>query len=133
MSSSIRLLLPALFLLLAGCAGPDPKITGGADVLSRKKFLKWQAADEEYLLLDVRSPQEYASGHIRDAKNLPYMEVVHVIDKLSDWRDGKIILYDETGRRSAMTAKALLTSGFQYVYVLEGHLEKWRENGGRLE
>jgi len=129
----IRILLPALFLFLAGCSTPDPKTTGGAEVLSRRKFLKWQAADEEFLLLDVRSPQEYASGHIAGAQNLPYLEVVHTIGKLREWSDGKIILYDETGRRSAMTAKALRTSGFLYVYVLEGHLEEWRENGGRLE
>jgi rhodanese-related sulfurtransferase len=125
-----------LMLALAGAAcstTPDPKVTGGATVLSQRKFEQWIQADEEFLLLDVRTPAEYASGHIPGARNLPHLEVVQLIPQLADWRDGRIVLYDETGRRAAMTARALRSSGFLYVYVLDGHLPKWRDKGGRLE
>ncbi len=115
-----------LAALLFSCATPDIKETGGAEVLSAKELIKWAKAGDEYLLLDVRTPADYDEGHIPGAKNLPYIEIARSIPQLREWTDGRVVIYDETGKRSALVANKLIRDGFQNVYVLKGHLKEWR-------
>lgn len=75
------------------------------------------------LLLDVRTPQEYAQGHIPGAVSLP-------LDRLEDggWanlpRGCAVAVYCRTGRRSAVAARVLADAGFAPVYDLGG-LPRW--------
>jgi rhodanese-related sulfurtransferase len=129
MRNLCRLLFIALLGgLLFSCATPDIKDTGGAKVLSSKELIKWAKAGEEYLLLDVRTPSDYDEGHIPGAKNLPYIEIARSIPQLREWSDGRVVVYDETGKRSALVANKLIRDGFQNVYVLKGHLKEWRSD-----
>lgn len=70
-------------------------------------------------VVDVRTPEEYASGHIKGAINIP----VETIDKrpaaLPDL-NAKILLYCRTGRRSAAAAKTLSDLGYRNVYDFGG-------------
>ncbi len=76
-----------------------------------------------YLLIDLRTPEEYAASHLLGAINIPYGE-------LDDWKDRLpkgvlIILYDEDGTLSDKAAQALNADGYPQAKSLLGGLKEW--------
>ena len=74
-------------------------------------------------LLDVRSPEEFAGGHIDAAVNIPIQELSGRIDELGDKTD-PIVVYCQSGTRSAMAKRMLETNGFASVHDL-GSMQEW--------
>lgn len=71
------------------------------------------------ILIDVRTKEEYDSGHIEKAINIPYDKIV---DTLSTYGtidfDTPIIVYCKSGGRSNMAAESLISSGYKNIYDL---------------
>lgn len=72
-------------------------------------------------LVDVRSPEEYAAGHVDGAVNVP-VDTVSTHDFGA--KDGAIIVYCGSGARSARAATALTGQGYTAVYDL-GAMSNW--------
>jgi len=79
-----------------------------------------RAAGRTTYLLDVRSPEEYADGHLPDYRNAPGGQLVQATDQFAAVRNAWLVLADDVGVRATMTASWLLQMGWQNVYVLEG-------------
>jgi rhodanese-related sulfurtransferase/rubrerythrin len=77
----------------------------------------------DFLLLDVRQPEEYEAGHIPGAMLIPLGELEARQEELE--RDKKIITYCRSGRRSMAAAIALCGLGFEDVHNLEGGILNW--------
>ena len=77
---------------------------------------------EAYLLIDVRRPEEYESGHIRSAINIPVEELAS--RPPTERKDALIILYCRSGARSARAAAALEELGYRGVIDFGG-LSRW--------
>ncbi len=82
-----------------------------------------------YLLVDVRTPEEFASGHLLGAVNIPLSEFQN---NLSLWaprlpRDVTIILQCKAGSRSAQATQILLKAGFTNVLNLDGGITGWTD------
>lgn len=77
----------------------------------------------EYLLLDVRQPEEYEAGHIPGATLIPLGELEARQGELD--RNKKIIAYCRSGRRSMAAAIALCGLGFKGVQHLDGGILDW--------
>ena len=75
-------------------------------------------------LLDVRSPEEFAGGHLPGAIHIPVDELQARIYELEP-RDAGVVVYCRSGRRSARAAELLRTSGFDAVHDL-GSMSDWR-------
>ena len=71
------------------------------------------------LLLDVRSPGEFAGGHIDGAISIPVQELVGRTDELGD-KSGEIVVYCQSGSRSAMAKRLLESNGFTNVHDMGG-------------
>lgn len=71
-------------------------------------------------LIDVRTPYEYADGHIENARNIDVSVASFEaeIEKLD--RDQAVFIYCGIGIRSAKAAATLRKKGFKYVYDLDG-------------
>ncbi|MEG0855666.1 MAG: rhodanese-like domain-containing protein [Terrisporobacter sp.] len=86
-------------------------------ILKKKKFL----------LLDVRTEEEYSAGHIPNSINIPLHDLDSQIDHLAPYKDEKVIIYCRSGKRSLAAALLLQESGFKYLYNLTqgiiGHLD----------
>ena len=80
-------------------------------------------------VIDVRSPSEFASGHIPGAINIPLEEVHSRIGDLD--REAKIVTVCETGRRASMAAEFVSACGLD-VQTLEGSTAAWRVSGRPL-
>lgn len=80
-------------------------------------------------LIDVRSTQEYNSGHIPGAVNIPLKE----LSTLNEFPyHGKVYLYCTAGIRSMKAKRILEKKGVKGVVDLEGGIEAWKKVGGRV-
>ncbi|MFK7926851.1 MAG: rhodanese-like domain-containing protein [Myxococcota bacterium] len=66
------------------------------------------------LLLDVRSPSEFADGHVEGARNVPVDAVQSAIDSLGE-KTQPIVVYCRSGARSAQAARLLMAAGYSDV------------------
>jgi rhodanese-related sulfurtransferase len=74
-------------------------------------------------LLDVRSPGEFAAGHLPGAVNIPVDALERRLAELGP-KDGTIVLYCASGARSAQAKRALVAKGFVSVHNL-GPMSAW--------
>ena len=72
------------------------------------------------LILDVRTIEEFRSGHIPNAKNIPVQELSTQLSNLDTYKNDDIILYCRSGARSSKAANILNKNGFNKVYNLGG-------------
>jgi rhodanese-related sulfurtransferase len=82
------------------------------------------------LLLDVRSAEEFAAGHVPGAVNVSHEQVAARIGELGPARE--VVVYCERGPRAAKAAAALSGAGFA-VKHLAGDMSGWREQGLPVE
>ncbi len=71
---------------------------------------------------DVRTPEEYAAGHLAGFRSAPGGQLVQETDVFAPVRGGRIVLADDLGPRADMTASWLAQLGWE-VYVLDGGFE----------
>ena len=96
-------------------------------------FLLERVASNDWLLSDVRSPEEYADGHIPGAINMPHKSIDEYISELQEYKDKPIILYCRSGRRAKLAMKVLQEQDFTDVMHLEGDILGWNEAGYAVE
>ena len=77
------------------------------------------------VVVDVRTPQEFAAGHVPGAKNIPYDEVRARAGEIGG-PDTPVLLYCRTGRRSSIASQALKDQGFEKLWDLQVY-ERWSE------
>ncbi len=102
-------------------ANPNKKI----ESLSVEKAKEWVAdkKEGEAVLLDVRQPEEYRTGHLPGALFIP---LPNLIDKVGELDPEKAVLaYCRSGNRSRAAAAFLLSEGFSEVYSLDGGITAW--------
>ena len=96
--------------------------------MSQDALLQHLAQHPEHLfLLDVRTPQEYAEGHIAGAVNVPYDQLATRLAEVP--KDKDVVIYCRSGRRSALAADVLAASGYTRLSHLEGDMIAWTEKG----
>ena len=83
-----------------------------------------------HLLVDVRTPQEFNSGYIEGAVNIPLQELAQRADEIP--QDQPVVLYCRSGNRSSSAAKMLASAGYEQVYDLGGVID-WQAQGLPLQ
>ncbi len=68
------------------------------------------------MLVDVRTPEEYAEGHLPEAINIPFEQIVEVFAKQGIAKDTPVVVYCRSGRRSGIAKESLDNAGYQAVY-----------------
>jgi len=81
--------------------------------------------DDDTLVLDVREPQEYGNGHIRQSVHIPMSALKNRLSELDKYKNRKIIAYCRSGSRSNYACKLLKKSGFDQVYNMAGGIMGW--------
>ncbi len=88
-----------------------------------------EGSREGPLLLDVRSPGEFASGHLPGAVNIPFDELPGRTEEIAEFRAPGVIVYCESGRRAGMAEESLRAAAFPEIGDLQGHMSGWRASG----
>ncbi len=86
-------------------------------------------SNPDFVILDVRTPSEYASGHIENAVNLDYYDDAfeETLDNYD--RNKTYLIYCRTGNRSAAAMKIMKNLGFTNVYNMQGGINVWISAG----
>lgn len=84
-------------------------------------------------LMDVRSAQEYAAGHIPGFQRVPGGQAIQRADDYIAVRQSTIVFACERSARAIMAAYWYRAMGFNEVYFVRGGVEAWRENGLEIE
>ena len=100
------------------------------NIISDAQFTEIQ--DTDYILVDVRTLEEYESGHIQDAIHFDFYSESFQNDILSLDKSSSIILYCRTQNRSTKTANYLIENGYKEITVIAGGITTWVKNGNDL-
>jgi rhodanese-related sulfurtransferase len=88
---------------------------------------------EAPVILDVRSVDEFAAGHVPGAINVAHSELDDHAEQLSAYKDRDIVVYCVSGKRAAKALQWLSTHGFDHLWHLEGDYSEWVKAGREIE
>ena len=106
-----KILIVLVILLLTGCSNT---ISSGSITCKEKDTLM---KEDNTILIDVRTKEEYESGHLENAINIP---VDIVLSKIGEYasKDTKIIIYCQSGKRATTAFETLKNNGYKNIYNL---------------
>jgi rhodanese-related sulfurtransferase len=81
------------------------------------------------ILLDVRSQEEFARGHVPHAVPFPFLQARDRAIPVPASTDDEIVLYCEHGPRAWIAGASLRRRGFARIRYLKGHMSGWRKRG----
>jgi len=121
----VKKLIPLLMamLLISGCSAPAPQ-EGSYRQITMAEAVTMMAQETDYIILDVRTPEEFRERHIPDAINVPNetigtQEILQLPDK-----DQLIMVYCRSGNRSKQASEKLVDLG--YTNIVEfGGINDW--------
>jgi thioredoxin len=124
MRNNLVIGLTAITLLFYSCS-EGQKQTGNTN-LSATEFANKIKEQSNAVVLDVRTPQEYAKGHLPNALNYDWNggDFENQVARLD--KSKPVFVYCLSGARSAAAAKQMRSEGFQQVFELSGGIMKWR-------
>ena len=80
-------------------------------------------SESGYVILDVRTEEEYAEGHIPGAILIPDYEIIQKAESILTDKDQRILVYCRSGRRSKNAAEALLALGYTNIWEFGGIID----------
>ncbi|MGX9462956.1 rhodanese-like domain-containing protein [Shewanella sp. A14] len=104
----------ALFALLAVSFMPP------SQAAQQDPNVAWQKIERQVMVIDVRTAEEFAAGHINGAINIPFDQIVPELTKLNLTKDTDLVLYCRSGRRSGIAQNALVKQGYSKTYNAGG-------------
>ena len=122
----IRIAILSLFLIFS-C---DYLSTTDINFISDSDLIEMQEID--YILIDVRTSDEFSSGYIKNAINLDFYSETFQNDILSIDKSLPVVLYCRTNNRSTKNKNILKENGFKEISVLEGGITDWVKNGNDI-
>lgn len=122
MKKLIPILLSAL--LFTGCASSNNQ-TNTYRQISMDEAVAMMEQESGYIILDVRTPEEFAEKHIPNAINVPNETIgTEEISQLPD-KDQLIMVYCRSGRRSKEAAEKLVKLGYTNIVEFGGIID-WK-------
>ena len=121
-----------IFLMVALCMNgsyaqsSQPKqIVKTINTVESAEMIKKNLKNKNFVILDVRTPEEYAKGHLANATNIDFKandfaEKVGKLDKSKTY-----LVYCHSGHRSASAVEIMKTQSFQTLYNLDGGITQW--------
>ena len=122
----IRVVILSLVLVFSCELLNTPEIS----MISESDFVEIQ--DSDYILIDVRTQDEFDLGHIDSAINLDFYSDTFKNDILSLPKNKTIVLYCRTNNRSSKTATILKENGYRDILVIRGGITEWVKKGNDI-
>jgi rhodanese-related sulfurtransferase len=104
-------------LLITGCSGgsyTDVSVDEAKEMID----------SGEVQVLDVRTPDEFAAGHIPGAKLVPLQVIESMLSELD--KDQKYLVVCRSGNRSTQASGILVENGFKNIYNMTGGMNEWK-------
>lgn len=110
-----------------GLIWPFFRRSGGVEVNPAEATLLINRQDAQ--VIDVREPDEFAAGHLPEARNIPVGKLADRVGELEKFKDKPVILCCASGMRSSRACGELKRHGFTSLHNLAGGIESWRQAG----
>jgi rhodanese-related sulfurtransferase len=122
----------ALGMVAAAAVSFAALADGELEPLAQDAYLALPKSGEQApFVLDVRTPEEFVTGHVPGAVNIPYDQVAARLAEVP--KDKEVVLYCRSGRRAGMAAEVLAANGYTRLKHLEGDMPAWIEKGRPVE
>mgnify|MGYP002514142493 CR=1 FL=1 len=121
MKKLIPILLSAL--MFTGCAGTSNNQTNTYRQISMDEAVTMMAEESGYIILDVRTQEEYDQGHIPGAIVISHEEIPEKAEDVLTDKDQLILVYCRSGRRSKIAAEALAELGYTNIKEFGGIID----------
>lgn len=121
------IILSILTIILTGCNDMNDNEQNSKETTYKKisvEEAKEIIDSEDVIILDVRTPEEYNSGHIENSVLLPVTEIPEKAVEFLPDKEAKILVYCRSGNRSETAAKDLINMGYTNVYDFGG-INSW--------
>ncbi|MDX1762875.1 MAG: rhodanese-like domain-containing protein [bacterium] len=122
---SLLLTLVFLYSMTTSCTAKQT----GFPKISQEDLLQQIESGKPPFIVDVRSPKEYARGHVPGAVNIPYRRISDHLQELRAEEKRGIVVYCAVGGRTYVAKQVLAQAGFKQVFHLEGDMSGWEKNG----
>ena len=109
--SGVALILP----MLMGSGANDVNPAAATLLINR----------EDAQVIDVREAEEFAAGHLPDAKNVPLAKLADRISEIERFKDKPVIVCCASGMRSGKACGELRKLGFAKIHNLSGGIDAW--------
>lgn len=119
---SSRVLLTALLLLSGMACHAETSAVGTITPAELSQRLK---EPNPPIILDVRTRDEYSSGHIDTALNLPHDELERRLGEIPGNKVSEIVVYCRSGKRAKVAEDILVNKGYKNIKDLAGHWQGW--------
>ena len=116
----------AALLCTALAAATLPPHALALDTISNEQLMSRIKESSAPLILDVRTPGEFARGRVPGAINIPHTDLASRLDELTQHKGREVAVYCEAGVRAAVAEDILGKAGFEKVMHLEGDMRGWR-------
>ena len=119
-------------------AGHHPALVAALAVIGYESWLRARSAggvtpqqliqlmNRGALVLDIRTADAYAVGHISGARQMASDQLVKAGDTLKRYKAKPVVIYSDGGSIAASAVRQLMAQGFTQVFSLQGGLEAWR-------
>lgn len=131
MKKIITILISAAIIITAGCSGNSQSETTSqntddimagtytdVDVNEAQKLI-----NQGITVVDVRTPEEYADGHVPNALLIPLQEIESRMKEFSP--DEQYLIICRSGNRSAQASEILAQKGMKHIYNMTGGMNEW--------
>lgn len=129
LSAGVSLVVATLFVLATPKKqNPEQEVDKVPIIKAENLKQRLQVQEDEFILLDTRSEEEYQTGHLKDARFVNF-ETFQLKDVEDIPKDKEIIVYCLSGGRSNRVGTQLLKAGYENVHNLEGGMRNWKSKG----
>lgn len=123
-----QLLLVFVGVLFLSCSNSQQNNTA-IKVVSPQEF---KQLSNQKTIIDIRTPGEFAQGHIEGAVNINYFDK-NFINKIAEFNKNEpLFVYCRSGNRTSSASRKIANMGFTQIYDLEGGMINWVRNKNQL-
>ncbi|MBA6389834.1 rhodanese-like domain-containing protein [Colwellia sp. BRX10-3] len=121
----MKFIKSALFILLS--VGAFLTFAEQTATISQQELLSLMATPEnKTVVLDVRTAEEFAEGHIAGAINISHEQINDNLSKIIALKDQTVVVHCRSGRRAISAENDLRAAGFSDLRHLEGDMNGWQ-------
>ena len=111
-------------MMLAACGQDKENDQGAVYVnITAEEAKQIMDSEEDYIILDVRTREEYDEGHIPGATQISHEEIAEKAEDVLTDKDQMILVYCRSGRRSKLAAEALVELGYTNIKEFGGIID----------
>jgi rhodanese-related sulfurtransferase len=121
-----------MFTIIPGCSSNDGAVQD-LSAVDAEKLINENISNADFVILDVRTPGEFSSGHLPRAINLDYNDNNFEANLNQLDKNKTYLVYCQAGHRSSSAASMMSGKGFKSVKTLAGGISDWTQQNKPVE